>query len=234
MVQPCRSLHRPATLKGAGQGDLVGVFELAAHRQAVGDATHRREGPQQARQVEAGGVALNAGGEGQDHFLHGHLALGGHPLHQRLNLEQLGADAVHRRDQAAQHVVGALELAGALHGQQVAGVGHHADLAGLALRVAADLTERLSGEVVTALALAHLAAGGQQGVGEGADLVLRLAQQVKGQALGRARADARQPLELLDQAGQGTGIAAQERFAIGGNVGPAASRMAPAPRLPRP
>ncbi len=58
-------------------------------------------------------------------------------------------------------------------------------------------------------ALAHLAAGRQQGVGEGADLLLRLAQQVQGQPLGGARTDARKPLELIDQAGQGSGEAAQ-------------------------
>jgi photosystem II oxygen-evolving enhancer protein 2 len=74
-------------------------------------------------------------------------------------------------------------------------------------------------------ALAHLAAGGQQGIGEAADLLLRLAQQVQGQPLGGARADAGQTLELLDQAGQGTGVAAQDRAAAGGNVGAAPSRM---------
>jgi hypothetical protein len=64
-------------------------------------------------------------------------------------------------------------------------------------------------------ALAHLAAGGQQGVSEAADLLLRLAQQMQGQALGRARADARQPLELLDQPGQGAGVTAHRITRIG-------------------
>jgi len=39
--------------------------------------------------------------------------------------------------------------------------------------------------------LAHLGAGRQQSVGEGADLLLGLAQQVEGQALGGAWTDAR-------------------------------------------
>lgn len=64
-----------------------------------------------------------------------------------------------------------------------------------------------------AAALAHLAAGRQKRVGEGADLLLRLAQQVQGQALGGARTDARQPLELVDQAGQGSGETAQRSIA---------------------
>jgi hypothetical protein len=63
--------------------------------------------------------------------------------------------------------------------------------------------------VEAALALAHLAAGGEQSIGKGADLFFRLAQQMQGQALGGAGADARQALELVDQPGQGTGEAAQ-------------------------
>jgi photosystem II oxygen-evolving enhancer protein 2 len=79
--------------------------------------------------------------------------------------------------------------------------------------------------VKAALALAHLAAGGQQGVGETTDLLLRLPQQVERQPLGCARANAGQPLKLLDQASQGEGVAAQGRAAAGGNVGAATSRM---------
>jgi hypothetical protein len=59
------------------------------------------------------------------------------------------------------------------------------------------------------LALPHLAAGGQQGIGEGLDLFAGLTQQMQRQALGRAGTDARQPLELIDQPGQGPGETAQ-------------------------
>jgi hypothetical protein len=57
--------------------------------------------------------------------------------------------------------------------------------------------------------LAHLAFGGQQGIGKGLDLFARLAQQMQGQSLRRARPDAGQPLELINQSGQGAGEAAQ-------------------------
>jgi hypothetical protein len=60
-----------------------------------------------------------------------------------------------------------------------------------------------------AAALAHLTAGGEQGIGEGLDLLAGLAQQMQGQPLGRARSDTGQPLELIDQPGQGSGEAAQ-------------------------
>jgi hypothetical protein len=55
-----------------------------------------------------------------------------------------------------------------------------------------------------------LAAGRQQGIGEGLDLLAGLAEQVQGQPLGRAWADARQPLELIDQPGQWAGETAQD------------------------
>jgi photosystem II oxygen-evolving enhancer protein 2 len=63
--------------------------------------------------------------------------------------------------------------------------------------------------VVAALALPHLALGGEQGIGEGLDLFAWLAKQVQCQSLGRARTNARQSLELIDQSGQGAGEAAQ-------------------------
>ena len=70
-----------------------------------------------------------------------------------------------------------------------------------------------------AAALTHLAAGGDQGISEGLHLFLGLAQQVQGQALGGARTDPRQALELIDQPRQGPGEAAQESAASGANLG---------------
>ena len=133
-------------------------------------------------------------------------------------MECLWADAIHGGDQSAQHVVAPLKLAGALQGQQIARIGHHAQLAIAALGVAADLAERLSRQMKAAAALAHLAAGRQQGIGKGADLLFGLAQQVQCQTLGGARTDARQPLELVDQPGQRAREAAQVSAASGSNL----------------
>jgi photosystem II oxygen-evolving enhancer protein 2 len=85
-----------------------------------------------------------------------------------------------------------------------------------------------------AAALAHLAAGREQGVGEGADLLLGLAQQVQGQTLGGARPDAGQPLELVDQPGQGAGEAAQRSQAWIRNLGSPAARGENASSSPLP
>jgi hypothetical protein len=66
-----------------------------------------------------------------------------------------------------------------------------------------------------AAALTHLAAGRQQRLRERPDLLLRLAQQMQGQPLGRARPDARKALELIDQTSQGSGEAAQTLWIAG-------------------
>ncbi len=63
--------------------------------------------------------------------------------------------------------------------------------------------------MIAALALPYLALGRQQGIGKGLDLLAWLAQQMQGQALRRARPNAGQPLELINQSGQGAGEAAQ-------------------------
>ena len=69
------------------------------------------------------------------------------------------------------------------------------------------------------MALAHLGAGRQQGISELMDLLLRLIQKMQSEPLGRARADARQTLELINQPGQRFGKAAQWSAADAGNVG---------------
>ena len=116
-------------------------------------------------------------------------------------------------------MVAPLEFAGALQRQQIAGIRHHTDHAVAALGVAADLTFRISGEVETGLALAHLGAGRQQSVSELMNLLLRLVQQMQREPLGRARADAGQTLELINQSSQRFGEAAQGSAADAGNVG---------------
>jgi hypothetical protein len=128
-------------------------------------------------------------------------------------------------------VVPPLVFAGALHGQQITGVGHHAELAVAPLLIAADLADRFGGEVKAAAALAHLASGGEQGIGKGPDLLLRLTQQMQRQPLGRTGANPRQPLKLIDQTSEGSGEAAQCPMAgalnLGGLVGDqAGGRMA--------
>jgi photosystem II oxygen-evolving enhancer protein 2 len=72
--------------------------------------------------------------------------------------------------------------------------------------------------VKTALALAHLAACRQEGIGKGANLLFGLTQQMQRQALGGARTDPGQALELINQPSQGSGETAQGSAADGATL----------------
>jgi hypothetical protein len=75
------------------------------------------------------------------------------------------------------------------------------------------------GEVKTALALANLGAGRKECVSELLDLILGLVQQIQGKSLGRARANARQTLELINQPRQRSSKSAQESGATEATLG---------------
>ena len=113
----------------------------------------------------------------------------------------LGVDAVDRRERPAEHVVEAAVFVGALDRDHVGGLLHHADQRLVAAGVLADLAARPLGEVEADLAepdlLLHLA----DRVGEAEGVVVVGAQDVEGESLGGALADARQLGELGDQAG---------------------------------
>ena len=93
----------------------------------------------------------------------------------------------------------ALKFTGAFHRQQIAGLRHYTNQSIAAFGVAADLTKRIGGQVKTALALANLTFCGEQSISELLYLLLGLIEQMQGQTLGCAWANARQTLELIDQ-----------------------------------
>src|SRR6185437_3282646 len=139
-----------------------------------------------------------------------------------------------RRERAAEHVVDALVLVRALHRDHVARLLHHADHAVVAARVLADSAARLVGQVEGGLAQADSLLDFADRVGQRERVLARGAQDVKGQALGRAVADARQLRELADQALHGR--------CVGGahGIGPGSALLARyrpgrprPPRLPR-
>ena len=64
------SVLAPA-FEGLRHGDLVGPFQVGAHRHAHGDARHlHAQGLQEAREVDGGGLAFHGGAGGQDDLLH--------------------------------------------------------------------------------------------------------------------------------------------------------------------
>jgi hypothetical protein len=115
----------PPSFERAAEGDLVGVLQVPADREAgreTGDP--QAQGDQQAREVRGGRLALDVGVGREDHL--GDLAVG-ETAQQLLDPQVVRADVVDRVDRSAEHVVLPAELSGALDGDDVLGLLDHAD-----------------------------------------------------------------------------------------------------------
>src|SRR6478752_277676 len=108
-VASASDIQQPSSFERASEGDLVGVLQVAAHRQTArksGDLQpHRLD---EAREVGRGRLALEVGVGREDEL--GDLAVG-EADHQLAHTQVVGADALDRADRAAEHVVATTELA---------------------------------------------------------------------------------------------------------------------------
>ena len=123
-------------LKGAGEGDVVGVFQLGAEGKPPGKAgdLDAQRGDKLA-QVHGGLLALKIGVGGEDD-LRDRTVL--QAAEQFSDSDIIGADAFGGRDGTVKHVIKPLVYAGMFQGQDVLGLFHDADLGTVSLDVAAD------------------------------------------------------------------------------------------------
>src|SRR5438105_5633424 len=183
-------------LQGAGEGDLVGVLEVAAHGNALRDAGDAHaERLHQPGDVERRRFAFDGRVGGDDHFLDAVVEA----RDQLLQLELIGSDAVERRERAVQHVVAAAELPGALDGEQIGHRLDYADHPPVALGVAAEGTRILGRQVATGRAETDLLPQRKQRLGELAGVLGWALQDVERQPLGRLLPD---PGQLREQHGE--------------------------------
>src|SRR5690606_1905294 len=197
------ALDLPAALQGPPQRQLVGVLEVAAHRQAARDpGDPHAERLEQPAEVHGRRLALEVGVGAQDDLGD---ALPLDAVEQLPHPQLVGADPLDRADRPLQHVVPAVELAGLLDRHQVAGLLDHADDAGVTAGVGADAALLALGDVEAGAAERHLLLDLGDGPGQ-AQGVLRVdLQQVEGDALGRLGPDAGEAAQLVDQVLDGTG-----------------------------
>ena len=181
----------------SAQRHLVGVLQVAAYRQSTRQSRHaqadRLEHP---GEIGRGRLTLEVGIGREDHLGDGAV---GQPDHQLADPQLVGSDAVDRRDRAAEHVVAAAELAGALDRDDVLVLLDHAQHARVAPRVAADPALLVLGDVEADAAELHLRLDLDQHVGEPAYVGGVGLQQVERDPLRALGTDARQPAELVDQ-----------------------------------
>ena len=188
---------------GAAQGELVGVLDLVAHAHATrqdGDL-HVGIRRQAAEDVEIGRVALHRRAQRQDDLLD---AAGFDTFLKAVHLDVGGADAVHGRNESAQHMIEAVVLVGVLDAHHILDILDNADGRGIARRVAADGTDLGLADVVAHLAVTDLTPQPDDGLTETDRLLLVLLEQVQHEAERCLAPDARQLGELADRRFQQT------------------------------
>lgn len=189
------SLNRPR------QGALVGVFDVAAGGHTLGDAAQAQVfAGELADEVEGGGFTFNAGVEGEDDFFDGFCVDAGE---QFFDVQFVRPDAVHWADDAAEDVVEAVVGTAVLDGVDVTGFFDNTQTTVVALFAHADGAEVGGGEVEAAFAVVNTVTPVVNGTGKGVAGVLRLLQEVVGEAFGAAAADAGQAREGVNHFADG-------------------------------
>jgi len=211
-----------------GEDGLAGVLELAAAGEAASEAgDFDVEGGESFAQIEGGAVAFEGGVEAQDDFADGCGAgVGGgvfDALDEAGDGEVVGTDAFERADTAHEHVVEPFIHRGLFEGEQVFGLlddEHDGAIAGC---VIADGAKGAVGEVVAVLALAHGLFDVDDGLGKAHGGAFVGFQDVEGEALGTAAANAGKFGELSDEGVDGAGVgdagALEGVFFLGGHAG---------------
>ncbi len=90
-IRLLRGLEGPPAGHGPGQGELIGVFEIAPHGQPVGGpGDPGREGRERSLEVERRRLALDVRVGGDDDLADGLIP---HPVQQLLDVDLLRPDA---------------------------------------------------------------------------------------------------------------------------------------------
>ena len=177
---------------------FVEIIELAADRHAMRQPRHLHFGiVQQVGDVMRRGLPVDRGIERQDHFFHGRIV---RARHQRVDGEILRADTIQRRERAAEHVIARIHRIGAFQRPKVGDVRDHHDQRRIALVIGADRAGIMRVDIAADRADHDLLARGLDRVGERRHQLLALLDQMQGRAPRRARPEARQAREQLDQA----------------------------------
>src|SRR6266540_1831823 len=189
--------HVAAAGEGAAEGDLIGVLEVAADREATGEPGHADpEGREQAREVHGGRLAFDVGVGGQDHLAD---AVGLDPGQQLADVQVVRSDPLDRADRAAEDVVAAAELARLLDRDQVARLLDHADQGGVAPRVPADAADVALGDIPADAAEMDPRLDLEDRAGQTLGVGRLHLEQVEGDPLSALGPDPRHPPQLVDE-----------------------------------
>ena len=168
---PCQRLGSDLATagKGPGNGDLVGILEIAAGRKTVGQSAHPHPGAGKAlAEVMGGGLPLHIGIGGDDDLLHRPVRQASQELP---DAELVRPHPVDGRECSLEDVVDPAELPAAFHREDIQGRLDNTELAAISLRVGADRAELAFAEEVTVAAAPDGVPEAVEGVAEAVDVV---------------------------------------------------------------
>src|SRR5690606_28654596 len=179
------------------EGDLVGVLQVSADRQAGREPGDRHPHPAEHQlECSGGDLILDVRVRGDDDLADRPVVAAGHEL---TDAQVVWADPVDRVDGAAEHVVLPAELAGALDGDDVLGLLDDAQDVVAAARVGADPAALPLGDFAADLAEPDLALHLGERVGQALHVGGVRRQDVERDALGALRPDPGESTELVDE-----------------------------------
>src|SRR5579862_1454019 len=195
MAESCLG-HLSTARERSSERHFVGVFEVAADREAAREARDANAIAKPAREIGRGRLAGRVRVRGE-HDLDHAVALDA--VEELVDPQVLRFDPVERRERPAEDVVEAAVLRRPLDRDEVDRLLDDADRRPVTARVEADRAQLLLGEVAALAAEAdaflHLA----DRRGERERLLLLGLEDVEGEPLRRSAADSRQPRQLRDE-----------------------------------
>lgn len=194
---PDRIGKESAVEQRATESDLVGILDLVADGNTAGKLSdaHTVIGSQPAVKIEIGGLPLHGRTESQNYFTD---LTGSHAIDKRVNLQLIGTDTVHRRDNSAEHMVEPRILAGVLETHHVLDTLDNANRRTVTAGVGADRTDLGLRDVMAERTVAHPAAHIDNSLTQRDTGRLIAAENVEREAQSRLTADARQTRKLRD------------------------------------
>ncbi len=188
--------ERCAVHERTREGDFIGEFEVGADGDATGDARgFHAKFLHFAGDVKARHVALHAARQRKDD-------LGTHARAQAqeqvLDVEVARPEALHRVDDAVEHVVGARVLACVFDGDHVFAVLDDADHGLVAAVAAANLADIVVADIAAGAAVFDVFAQGDEGLAEALGVAFSAFEDMQSKPQGRFLPDPGQPRELVD------------------------------------
>ena len=203
------STRFPPPFQGSFQGDGVGILEIAAHGDTLGNsADSNTPVPKQSGEVGGRCLTFGAGVEGEDHLVD---RIPVQPAQELLDSEVVRPDTVEGSQDSLQDVVAAAEGAGLLEGEEISHLLHDAEATHISAGIAADEAGIFVGEIEARGAEADLALDLQDAGSKGFGQLSRGTEEKEGQAGGRLLTDPGELGELGDESRQRRGVGGHDK-----------------------